>query len=140
MNPKLGWALAVAAIALGYFQYGWKGVVLALSVTVFWLLLQFSRAMRAMRAAGGAPIGRVASAVMLHTRLRKGQRLMEVIQFTRSLGQKLGDAPETYHWQDESGAAVTVVLQQGLVTGWTLSRQADAGHGGNPGGPPVPGT
>ena len=140
MNPKLGWALAVAAIALGYFQYGWKGVVLALTMTVFWLLLQFSRAMRAMRAAGGAPMGRVASAVMLHTRLRKGQRLMAVIQLTRSLGQKLSDAPETYHWQDESGAAVTVVLHDGQVTGWTLSRSADADASSQTDGPPLPGT
>ena len=125
MNSKLGWALAAAAIALGYFQYGWKGVVLALSVTVFWLLLQFSRALRAMQAASGAPIGRVASAVMLHTRLRPGQRLMEVIQLSRSLGEKLGDAPETYRWTDESGASVVLEMQAGRCARWTLQRPAE---------------
>ena len=131
MNVKLGWALAVAAVALGYVQYGWQGVLLAVSGIVFWLLMQFTRALRAMRAAGGAPVGRVASAVMLHAALKKGQRLMDVIQLTRSLGQKLtderGEAPETYLWQDESGASVTVQLRNGRVTEWQLQRPAEPG-------------
>jgi hypothetical protein len=125
MNAKLGWALAVAAVALGYAQYGWRGVLLAVSGIVFWLLMQFTRALRAMRAAGGAPVGRVASAVMLHAALKKGQRLMDVIQLTRSLGTKLGDEPETYRWQDESGASVTVQLRNGRVTEWQLQRPAE---------------
>jgi hypothetical protein len=64
----------------------------------------------------------VASAVMLQARLQKGQRLMAVIQLTRSLGQKVADEPETYRWQDPSDAAVTVVLQGGRVTEWTFTR------------------
>jgi hypothetical protein len=43
MNQALGVALAVAALGLGYTSYGWRGVVLAVTVVVFWLLLQFSR-------------------------------------------------------------------------------------------------
>ncbi len=122
MGAKLGWALAALAVAVGYWRYGWPGVMLALSVIVFWLLLQFSRALRAMRLAGSAPVGRVASAVMLHSRLKQGQSLMDVIQLTRSLGQKLGDAPETFGWQDESGAQVSIELIGGRVDRWTLTR------------------
>jgi len=122
MNSKLGWALAVLAVALGYVQFGWRGVALAVSGIVFWLLLQFTQALRAMRTASTAPVGMVASAVMLQARLQKGQRLMAVIQLTRSLGQKVADEPETYRWQDPSDAAVTVVLQGGRVTEWTFTR------------------
>jgi hypothetical protein len=126
MNPKIGWALAVAAVTLGYVQYGWMGVLMAVSAIVFWLLLQFTRALRAMRAAGGAPIGAVASAVMLHAKLKVGMRLMDIIQLTRSLGEKLDDEPERYRWTDGSGASVTVDMQKGLCTRWALRRPEDA--------------
>ncbi len=124
MNAKLGWALAFVALVVGYWQYGWPGLVLALSVVVFWLLLQFSRAMRAMRLASSAPVGRVPSAVMLQSRLREGLRLIDLIQLTRSLGQKLSDEPERFRWQDESGASVDVELVNGHVRRWTLNRPA----------------
>jgi len=117
--------MAVAGIALGYAVYGWPGVAMAISLVVFWLLLQFSRAMRVMRIAGQGPKGLVPSAVMLQAKLKKGQRLMQVILITKSLGDKLADKPETYTWRDEGGARVTVVLHDGLVTGWTLERPAE---------------
>jgi hypothetical protein len=126
MNPKIGWALAALGTALGFQFYGWRGVALALTAMVFWLLLQFSQALRAMRAATQAPKGRVPSAVMLHARLAKGQRLMAVIQLARSLGERVAEAPETYAWADDSGARVTVQLDNGLVTQWTLTRPPEA--------------
>ena len=49
MTAWVGWGLAAAAVAVGYAGYGWPGVVLALGVVVFWLLLQFNRALRALR-------------------------------------------------------------------------------------------
>ena len=125
MNAKLGWALAVLAVALGYFFYGWRGVALAGSGMVFWLLLQVSRTMRVMRTAGQAPIGTVPSAVMLNARLHAGMRLMDIIMQTRSLGQKLSDAPETWRWQDGAGDSVRVVMHNGRCTEWALSRHAD---------------
>ena len=64
----------LAALAAGYVGYGWPGVVLALTVVVFWLLLQFSRALRTLRNAASGPVGQVASAVMLHSRLKAGMR------------------------------------------------------------------
>ena len=125
MNAKLGWALAVLAVALGYFFYGWRGVALAGSGMVFWLLLQISRAMRVLRSAGQAPIGSVPSAVMLNARLHAGLRLMDIIMLTRSLGEKRSDAPETWRWHDGAGDSVQVVMQHGRCTEWALSRQAD---------------
>ena len=139
MDARIGWALAVAAVALGYLQWGWKGVLLAVSGVVFWLLMQFTRALRAMRAAGGAPVGHVASAVMLHARLKKGQRLMDIILLTHSLGEKLADESpgqaETFRWADASGAAVTVDLVKGRCVRWSLARPDDAGAARGGGGP-----
>ena len=126
MNARLGWALAVLAVALGYFFYGWRGVVVAGSGMVFWLLLQFSRAMRVMRTAALAPVGTVPNAVMLNARLSNRMRLMDVLLLTRSLGEKLADQPETYRWFDGGGDAVRVVLQHGRCSEWTLERAASA--------------
>jgi hypothetical protein len=122
VNPWVGWALAAGVIALGYVQYGWQGVIMGITIVVFWLLLQFSRAMRAMRMAAQSPIGHVDSAVMLHAKLRPGLRLIDIVPITRSLGRKLGDNPEVFVWSDTSGAAVEVVLEGGRCVRWTLSR------------------
>jgi hypothetical protein len=131
MNATWGWALALAAVVLGWLQWRWQGVVLAITVIVFWLLLQFSRALRVMRQAGGAPVGHIDSAVMLHSRLRRGMRLMEIIPLTRSLGQRVDEpggapAPETerFVWTDGSGASVQVELSGGRLRAWTLQRPA----------------
>lgn len=137
MNASIGWALAVLAIALGYAQWGWPGVALAITITVFWLLLQFSMALRAMRQASGAPVGHVASSVMLHSRLRRGMRLLEIIPLTRSLGEKIesrndpptasgGGAVEQFRWTDNSGASVTVELRKGRLHQWQLTRPEDS--------------
>ncbi len=126
MNAALGWALAVAAVAVGYAVYGWPGVVLAFSVIVFWLLLQFSRALRVLRTAGSNPVGSVANAVMFNAKLNKGMRLPDVLKLTRSLGRRIGESetPEVWAWADEAGDEVQVQLQGGLVVGWQLARAA----------------
>ena len=120
----LGWGLAAAAVAVGYAGYGWPGVVLALGVVVFWLLLQFNRALRALRLASGRPVGQVPNAVMLHARLRTGLRLTQVLALTRSLGRRIADDPETFAWRDEAGDEVQVELHDGRVTAWRLLRAA----------------
>ncbi len=122
MNAALGWGLAVAAVAAGYVGYGWKGVVLAFSVITFWLLLQFSRALRVLRLAAGRPVGHVANAVMLQAGLRSGMRLPEVLKLTHSLGRSVSTEPETWAWADEGGDEVQVVLQGGRITRWELKR------------------
>ena len=126
MNAKLGWGLAALAVALGYWFFGWRGVALATSGMVFWLLLQFSRTMRVMRTTAGSRIGSVPNAVMLQARLQPGLPLMKILLLTRSLGEKRADDPETFRWTDGAGDSVTVVLQNGRCTAWTLTRAADA--------------
>ncbi|HRF84756.1 MAG TPA: hypothetical protein PLO34_10080, partial [Pseudoxanthomonas sp.] len=76
MNPIVGWGLAVVAIAAGYVGWGWRGVILGVTVIVFWLLLQFSRSLRVLKRAAGNPVGHVDSAVMLHSRLQAGMTLL----------------------------------------------------------------
>ena len=129
MNPVLGWTLAATAVALGWWQYGWPGVALAVGMVVFWLLLQFSRALRALKQAGSAPVGHVGSAVMLHTRLKTGLTLLQVIGMTDSLGVRLsaeGEQPERWRWTDDGGVAVTLELQAGKLAGWALIRPAES--------------
>jgi hypothetical protein len=126
MNPILGWGLAVLAVAVGYASYGWRGVLLALSVVVFWLLLQFSRALRAMRQAAGRPVGQIDNAVMFHARLRPGLKLLDILPMTGSLGRKVADDPETFVWTDAGGDSVRVELRGGKVVAHALERAAPA--------------
>jgi hypothetical protein len=124
-SAVIGWGLAVAAPAVGYAAYGWPGVFLAISAVAFWLLLQFSRALRAMRLAAGRPIGRVDNAVMFHSRLTVGLRLVDIFKLTRSLGQRTSAAdqePEFFVWEDNGGDRVHVELNAGRVTTWRLER------------------
>ena len=120
----VGWALAVVAVAVGYTSYGWPGVALAVSVIVFWLLLQFSRALRVMRTAADRPVGHVDSAVMLQSRLQAGMPLAQVMKLTRSLGEKRGDAPESYAWRDAGGDEVIVEMKDGRLSRFQLQRVA----------------
>ena len=126
MNMLFGWGLAVAAIAVGYVGYGWPGVLLAASVIAFWLLLQFSRALRAMRKAADRPLGHIDSAVMLHVKLRPGMQMMQILALTRSLGEKLADEPETYVWRDAGGDAVRVEMRNGRLGDSRLERGTPA--------------
>lgn len=120
----LGWALAAVAVAAGYIGYGWRGLVLALTVVAFWLLLQFSRALRVLRNAANAPVGSVANAVMFNAKLQRGQRLPDVLKLTGSLGRKLSAEPEAWAWADAGGDEVQVTLVAGQVSDWRLVRAA----------------
>lgn len=129
MNATMGWVLAGVAVVAGWFSYGWQGLVLAISVVVFWLLLQFSRALRVMRNAAAAPVGSVPSAVMLQSRLKPGLTMMQVVGMTRSLGRKLDPLPvgaegadEAWRWHDEGGVGVVLLFGRGKLLRWTLER------------------
>ncbi len=124
MNPILGWGLAVVAVAAGWFSYGWPGVLLALSVVVFWLLLQFSRVLRVMRLAASRPLGSIDNAVMLHAKLQLGMKLLQILPLTRSLGQQVADDPETFVWTDGGGDRVRVELRGGHCSAFALERAA----------------
>jgi hypothetical protein len=121
-GAAVGWALAGLAFVVGWWQYGWRGLVLAATVVVFWLLLQFSRALRVLRRASARPVGNVASAVMLHARLQPKMRLADVIALTGSLGHKQGDAPECFAWSDGGGDRVEVEFVDGRSSAWRLVR------------------
>ncbi|MEO7244955.1 MAG: hypothetical protein ABIX12_07390 [Rubrivivax sp.] len=123
----IGWSLAVLAVALGWARWGLPGVGLAVSGVVFWLLLQFSRALRVLRVAGQRPVGHIDSAVMLNAKLRRGQTLTQVIALTRSLGEPIGAdgaTAERWCWTDPGGAAVELALRDGRLEQWTLRRPA----------------
>ena len=127
MTALASWGLAVVALVLGYVSYGWPGVALALTVVVFWLLLQFSRALRTLRAAAGRPVGTVKSAVMLQAKLHPGMRLMHIIKLTQSLGTPVRPEPETFRWQDDGGDAVVAEMHDGKLAHWRLERAAAPG-------------
>jgi hypothetical protein len=126
MHPILTWLLPLAALGVGFRVYGWPGVVLALTVIAFWLLLQFSRTLRVMRLAAQAPVGHVANAVMFNAKLSRGLRLPQVIALTKSLGRQAPDTPvETWVWADAGGDEVHVQFDaSGRCSGWQLHRQA----------------
>ena len=124
MSAAVGWALAALALVAGYVGYGGPGVLLALTVIVFWLMLQFSRALRTMKRVAGRPVGAVDSAVMMHSKLHAGMRLPDILKLSGSLGRKVGAAPEpeTFAWRDRGDDEVVVELQGGLLTAWRLRR------------------
>lgn len=127
MHPLIGWFLAVAAVGMAAKAYGWQGAVFALTMVVFWLLLQLSRALRAMKRAASRPVGHVDSAVMLNARLRSGMTMLQIIGLTRSLGRRVTTQPEVWRWQDEGGSVVTLTMGAGKLSEWTLDRDVGAG-------------
>jgi len=122
MNPWIGWALAAAALAAGWFGYGWRGVALAVTVIAFWLLLQFNRLVRVMRSAAESPLGRIDNAVMLHAKLHTGLPMAKVVGLTKSLGKRLDDTREVYSWTDDGGASVSITFANGRCASWVLTR------------------
>ena len=126
MNPWVGWGLAVLGIAAGYVGWGWPGVVLGITVLVFWLLLQFSRSLRVLKKAAGSPVGHVDSAVMLHSKLKPGMTLMQVLVLTRSLGSRQSETPKRWGWADSGGARVCLEFDGGKLRSWDLVRDDSA--------------
>jgi hypothetical protein len=129
LNPTVGWGLAALGIAAGYVGWGWRGVILGVTVIVFWLLLQFSRSLRMLQRAGRSPVGHLDSAVMLHSKLQAGMTLMQVLTLTKSLGTRLNEQPERWGWADPGGARVSLEFADGKLRHWTLERDEAAADG-----------
>ena len=127
-NGFVGWCLAVAAVVMAAKAYGWQGAVFAVTVVVFWLLLQLNRALRAMKRAAARPVGHIDSAVMLNARLRSGMTMLQIIGLTRSLGRRISAEPEVWRWKDEGESAVTLTLRRGKLHEWTLERAVASGE------------
>jgi len=125
MTPWIGWTLAAAALAVGWFGYGLRGIALAVSVIAFWLLLQFNRLVRVMRDAADSPLGQVDNAVMLHAKLHAGLPMAKVVALTKSLGRRADDdSRELYTWTDAGGASVSITFVNGRCASWDLTRPA----------------
>ncbi len=127
MQALVAWALAIVALIVGYRVQGWQGVILAVTIIGFWLALQFSKAMRVMRVAAQRPVGSVPSAVMLHAKLHRGMKMLEVITVTRSLGREQSPKSEVFAWHDDTGASVQATFVGGRLASWTLQRSTDKG-------------
>lgn len=116
----------IAILTVGAWQaFGWPGIALAVGGVVMWVLLHFTRMVTILKKAADRPIGHVASAVMLHVKLKKGVTLMHVIAMTRSLGQLQTEKdaqPEVFTWTDTSQSVVTCTFVGGKLTEWTLQR------------------
>jgi hypothetical protein len=121
--------LAIVVFTIGAWQAcEWAGIALAVGGVVMWVLLHFTRMVTILKKAADRPIGHVASAVMLHAKLRRGVTLMHVIAMTRSLGRLLSEKdsqPEIYTWTDTSQSVVTCTFVGGKLTEWTLVRPED---------------
>jgi len=127
VDPRLGWLLAALFTLFAWQAYGMHGLAFAASAIVFWLLLTLSRAMRVMRDAGGAPVGKVANAVMLHAGLARGMTMLQVLARTRSLGRKVDGSDDDWRWSDDGGASVHLHFERGRLAAWRLERPEDAG-------------
>lgn len=123
---KILWpVLGAALVAGGWFSWGWPGVALAAGGVVMWALLQFSRMLRVLQQAAHLPVGHVASAVMLHARLKAGLTLLQVVAMTRALGEQLSAPqaqPEIYRWTDSGGVRVACTFGDGKLLVWVLER------------------
>ena len=122
MNPWVGGILCVLALAVGWTFWRWQGVVLAVTIITFWFLLQFNRAVRVMRSATAAPVGHVASAVMMNAKLHPGMTMLQIVALTRSLGERAGDGEDHWRWRDPDGSSVTLHLRRGRLQSWQLER------------------
>jgi hypothetical protein len=119
-------ALAIAGGFLAYRAYGWPGIALLGGGLVMWALLHMTRMLKVLQRVADRPVGTVASAVMLHSRLSRGMTLLQVLSLTRALGRRLGDGAddtdERYQWTDSSNATVHCNFTHGKLAEWELVR------------------
>jgi hypothetical protein len=123
------WAVGALLMAVAYQRLDWPGVALVAGGVVFWMLLHFTRMMTVLKRAANAPMGYVASAVMLNAKLKPGVTLLHVTAMTKSLGllQSEQDAqPEIYRWTDTSGSHVTCTFVGGKLSTYMLWRPETA--------------
>lgn len=115
----------IAAAVLAYRSYGWAGVAAAVTLLVFWMLLNFTRTMQVLKRAANRPIGYVDSAVMLNAKLKPAMTLLHVVAMTRSLGAQLSpkdEQPEIFSWTDGSDSRVTCTFVGGKLSHHELFR------------------
>jgi hypothetical protein len=115
----------IGGAALAWQSYGWKGILVVVSVLVFGILLHFSRMMQVLKRAANRPIGYVDSAVMLNAKLKPGATLLHVVAMTRALGllkSVKGEQPEVFEWKDGTDSTVTCTFVGGKLAHHVLHR------------------
>jgi hypothetical protein len=122
MNARLGWLLAAVFAFLAWRAYDVAGLAFAASAIVFWLLLQFNRAIRVMKSAAASPVGHVASAVMFHAGLARGMTMLQIVTKTRSLGRKIAGSDDDWRWNDAGGTSVVLHFERGRLARWRIER------------------
>jgi len=114
------------ALALSYAawrSYGLQGLLLAVLMLSFWLMLHFTKLMRLLRTVAARPMGRVRDAAALHARLKPGMAMVDVIRLTLSLGQLRtppDTEPEERHWADDTGQAAVCRFEHGRLVSFRL--------------------
>lgn len=135
------WLFVALALALGYGawrSYGAKGLLLALSMLSFWVLLHFTLLLRVLRQAAGRPLGMVPSVPALQARLKPGQPMSRVVQLSASLGRRTDakaseDEHAIFEWTDPDGERLCCVFFRGRLTSITRLPPTGATQNGPPG-------
>jgi hypothetical protein len=122
VNPIFGWVLAAGLAVASYEAYGWAGLAMAASAIVFWLLLQFNRAVRVMKNAAESPLGGIESAVMFHAKLQTGLTMLQIVTRTKSLGKKVEGRNDDWQWSDAGGSVVRLHFERGRLESWQIER------------------
>ena len=114
--------LAASALLAGWWSFGWAGLVLAVTVLVFWTILQFNRASRQLRNVADRPKGMVDSVVTLQSKLAHGMTMAEVLAISNSLGQRMNERGNEWLWRDSYGNQIVVTFRRGSVERWSATR------------------
>ena len=127
MNARLGWLLAAVFAFAAWRAYDVAGLAFAASAIVFWLLLQFNRAVRVMKNAADSSVGHVASAVMFHAGLARGMTMLQIVTQTKSLGRKIEGSDDDWRWSDDGGVSVVLHFERGRLARWQIERSSEPG-------------
>jgi hypothetical protein len=125
VNARLGWLLAALFAFAAWRAYELAGLAFAASAIVFWLLLQFNRAVRVMKNAADSPVGRIDNAVMFQAGLAPGMTMLQIVTKTKSLGRKVEGSDDDWRWSDDGGAGVVLHFEGGRLVRWQVERAAE---------------
>ena len=114
--------LATSALLAGWWSFRWPGLVLAITVLVFWSILQFNRASRQLRNVADRPKGMVDSVVTLQSKLAHGMNMSDVLAISNSLGQRVNERGNEWLWRDSYGNQIIVTFRRGSVERWSATR------------------
>lgn len=125
-------ALALALSYAAQRSYGAQGLLLAVLMLSFWLMLHFTKLMRLLRTVAARPLGRVSSAAALHAKLKPGMAMVDVMRLTLSIGllrTPPDTEPEERQWADDSGQALVGRFEGGRLVWFRLEAQTEADTG-----------